>query len=291
MAEQGKAAAFFDLDKTVIAISSTQALSGALRSEGILARRAMLRSAYAQATYQFGSAGAGQTERLRDALSRLIEGWDAAAVSRLAAASVAEAIAPQVFAEAAELIAEHKAAGRDVVIVSASGKELVEPIGRMLGADHTLATAMAVEDGRYTGEVAFFNYGAAKVEAMQRLAAEQGYDLAASYAYSDSITDLPMLEAVGHPAVVNPGRALKAEAEARGWEVIRFALPAPLKRRYATRTAWGGGVVLVPVVILVTIWAVRRHLRRHNRGRLANRQGKCFDRLYLRAIRKGAHFA
>jgi HAD superfamily hydrolase (TIGR01490 family) len=261
--DAAKAAAFFDLDKTVIAISSTSALTGVLLNEGILARRAMLRSVYARAAYQFGTADKTQTERLRDALSRLIEGWDAAAVSRLAAESVAEAIAPQVFAEAAELIAGHKAAGRDVVIVSASGQELVEPIGRMLGADHCLATHMEVEDGLYTGEVSFFNSGIAKVEAMRRLASEQGYDLPSSYAYSDSITDLPMLEAVGHAAVVNPGRALKAEAEARGWEVIRFALPAPLKRRYAIRAGLAGAAAATPAVILVTLWLALRYRRRH----------------------------
>jgi HAD superfamily hydrolase (TIGR01490 family) len=209
-------AAFFDLDKTVIAVSSTAALAGAFLASGITTRRAMAKSVLAQASYDLGKADETQTQRLRVALGRLIAGWDVATVDRTAEDSLSDLIAPQVFAEAAELIRNHKAAGRDVVIVSASSKELVEPIGAMLGVDHCLATHMEIEDGRYTGEVTFFNYGPAKVEAIRALADREGYDLAASYAYSDSITDVPMLETVGHAAVVNPSRALEALARARG---------------------------------------------------------------------------
>jgi phosphoserine phosphatase len=138
-----------------------------------------------------------------------------------------------VYREAVALIAEHHAAGRDVVIVSTSGAELVEPIAAMLGADATIATRMVVEDGRYTGDIDFYAYRENKAAAIRELAAERGYDLADSYAYSDSATDLPMLEAVGHPSAVNPDRALRREAATRGWPVLDFSHPAPLRRRLA----------------------------------------------------------
>jgi HAD superfamily hydrolase (TIGR01490 family) len=259
---QGRAAAFFDLDKTVIATSSTSALTGLLLREGITTRRAVLRSVYAQASYQFGRANATQTERLRDVLGRLVVGWDPMAVSTAAVMALDELIAPQVFVEAAELIAEHKLAGRDVVIVSASGKEVVEPIATMLGADHCLATRMEVSEGRYTGSVAFFNYGPAKVEAIMELAQREGYDLETSFAYSDSITDIPMLEAVGHAAVVNPSRALRDQAEVRGWDVVRFATPPPIRKKRAKAAATGVSALVGPVILVTVAWVVARRLWR-----------------------------
>ena len=93
-------------------------------------------------------------------------------------------IDPTIYAEAVDLIADHHSAGRDVVIVSSSGTEVVEPIGEILGADHVIATRMVVEDGRYTGEIAFYAYGPNKADAIRELAAERGYDLAGCFAYS-----------------------------------------------------------------------------------------------------------
>jgi HAD superfamily hydrolase (TIGR01490 family) len=267
-------AAFFDLDKTLIARNSTTALTSTLIAEGMLRRRTVVRSAYAQATYQMGSADNSQSQRLRQILGRIIAGWDASYLAMLARERIAEKIAPQVFAEAAELIQSHRDAGRDVVIVSASSRELVEPIGAMLGADHCLASRMEVKDGRYTGEAEFFNYGPAKVEAMATLAEREGYDLSTSYAYSDSITDLPMLEAVGHPAVVNPSRELKRLAEDRGWEVIRFALPDSVihqNRRItviALVVALAPGLITAGVIVLLRACAKRRRrAQRHTSSR------------------------
>ncbi|MDR2380383.1 MAG: HAD-IB family hydrolase [Bifidobacteriaceae bacterium] len=258
-----RAAAFFDLDKTLIARSSTLALTSTLVAEGILRRRTVLRSVYAQAAYQMGSAGQSQSERLAVILGRIISGWDASHLALLARERLAEKVAPQVFAEAARLIEEHKAAGRDIVIVSASSRELVEPIGALLGADRTLATRMQVKDGRYTGQAEFFNYGPAKAEAMAELARREDYDLDASYAYSDSVTDLPMLEAVGHPAVVNPSRSLARLAQARGWETVHFRSPAAVRSENKRIAAAGAAAALTPVILaVIALWALRR-ARRH----------------------------
>ncbi|MDR2374392.1 MAG: HAD-IB family hydrolase [Bifidobacteriaceae bacterium] len=258
-------AAFFDLDKTIIARSSTVALTSTLIAEGMLRRRTVLRSVYAQATYQLGAAGQTQSERLRHLLGGIVAGWDAGRLARLARDELARKIGPQVFEDAAKLIQSHRDAGRDIVIVSASSRELVEPIGAMLGADHCLATRMEVRDGRYTGETEFFNYGPAKVEAMTALAEREDYDLSRSFAYSDSITDLPMLEAVGHPAVVNPSRPLRRVAEERGWEVVRFAAPSSVRSENRRLAATGAAALIVPLVAggaLVLVWRRRSSLHR-----------------------------
>ncbi|MDR0594738.1 MAG: HAD-IB family hydrolase [Bifidobacteriaceae bacterium] len=267
-AAPGRPAAFFDLDKTIIARSSTVALTSTLIAEGMLRRRTVLKSAYAQAAYQFVSSGQIQSERLRQLLGGIVAGWDASRLAGLARDRLAAKVWPQVFDEAAELIQSHRDAGRDVVIVSASGRELVEPIGAMLGADHCLATRLEVKNGRYTGQAEFFNYGPAKVEAMTALAERHGYDLARSFAYSDSITDLPMLEAVGHPAVVNPSRALRRIAVERGWQVVRFAAPGPVRTENRRLALSGAALLVGPVLVVVTATLVGRRLRgRRLRGR------------------------
>jgi len=222
-------AAFFDLDKTIIATSSATAFSRPFYAGGLITRRDVLRTAYAQFLFLLGGADADQTERLRAHLSSMVTGWDVAQVSSIVSETLHQHIEPTVYAEAMDLIAEHHAAGRDVVIVSASGSEVVEPIAALLGADHVIATRMAVVDGRYTGEIAFYAYGAAKAEAVRALAKERDYDLAACYAYSDSATDVPMLEAVGTAAVVNPDRALRRLAAESGWDVLTFVRPVALR--------------------------------------------------------------
>ncbi|MDR0626685.1 MAG: HAD-IB family hydrolase [Bifidobacteriaceae bacterium] len=268
----GRPAAFFDLDKTIIARSSTVALTSTLIAEGMLRRRTVLRSFYAQASYQIGGAGQSQSDRLRHLLGSIIAGWDASRLARLAREHLAAKIGPQVFDEAAELIQSHRDAGRDVVIVSASSRELVEPIGAMLGADHCLATRMEVKDGRYTGGTDFFNYGAAKVEAMTALAEREGYDLAESFGYSDSITDLPMLEAVGHPAVVNPSRPLRKIAAERGWEIIHFSAPAPVRAENRRLAMTGAGAFFAAAAATGLILFASRY--RKSRLRIIHKRRK-----------------
>lgn len=232
---QLRAAAFFDLDKTIIARSSTLAFSRPFYAGGLITRRAVLRSAYAHVIYMAAGADHDQLERMRDYLSKMVAGWDVQQVRDIVAETLNQLIEPVVYREATALIDEHHAAGRDVVIVSSSGTEVVEPIGAMVGADRVVATRMVIEDGRYTGEIEFYAYGENKATAVEDLARRHGYDLAASYAYSDSFTDLPMLAAVGHPVAVNPDKALRKEATARGWEVRDFTHPVRLRDRMTER--------------------------------------------------------
>jgi HAD superfamily hydrolase (TIGR01490 family) len=224
-------AAFFDLDKTIIAKSSTLAFSKPFQAGGLITRRAVLRSAYAQFVYLVGGADHDQMEKLRAFMSQLCAGWDVATVREIVADTLHNIVDPLVYDEAVSLIEEHRLAGRDVVIVSTSGSEVVEPIGEMLGADLVIASRLEIVDGRYTGEIAYYAYAEEKARAIRELAEERGYDLAESYAYSDSVTDVPMLEAVGHAHAVNPDRELRRTAASRGWPVLVFTKPVALRSR------------------------------------------------------------
>jgi HAD superfamily hydrolase (TIGR01490 family) len=260
---RSRVAAFFDLDKTIIAKSSTLAFSRPFYQGGLINRRAALRGAYAQLLFLQGGADAEQIERMRAHLTALCQGWDVAQVRAIVDETLHDIVDPLVYAEAADLIAEHRAQGHDVVVVSASGAEIVAPIALMLGATHSAATRMTVADGRYTGAIDFYCYGENKAVAIRELALANGYDLTRCHAYTDSITDLPMLELVGCPAAVNPNRALRKLAVQRGWQVLSFSKPVPLRARIATPT--GGVLVAATAVGLaagVTWYGLRRRRNR-----------------------------
>ena len=224
-------AAFFDLDKTIIARSSTFAFSKEFQAGGLISRGAVLRSAYAQFVYLVGGADHDQMERMRQFMSQLCAGWDVQTVTDIVADTLHNIVDPLVYDEAVSLIEEHHAAGRDVIIVSTSGAEMVEPIGEMLGADHVVATRMEVADGKYTGKIRFYAYAENKAKAINDLARKRGYDLENCYAYSDSITDVFMLETVGHPYAVNPDKDLRRIARDRGWPILVFEKPVALRSR------------------------------------------------------------
>jgi HAD superfamily hydrolase (TIGR01490 family) len=218
----GTSAAFFDLDKTIISRSSTLAFAPAFYRHGLINRTQATRGAFAQLVYRLGGADQRQMERVKDQLTRLCQGWPVERVTEIVTAHLAETIAPIIYAEARRLLDAHREAGRDVIIVSTAGQEMVRPIAAMLGASAIIATRLQLADGRYTGELEFYAYGEAKARRMREVAAERGYELASCFAYSDSFTDLPMLEAVGHPHAVNPDRQLRRAAQIRGWPVLAF---------------------------------------------------------------------
>lgn len=232
-----RSAAFFDLDKTIIAKSSALAFGRPFYRDGLITRRDVVKSAYAQLMFRLGGADEQQMARTRDYLAELCRGWRVDQVSQIVGETLAELINPYVYAEAAALIEEHRGAGRDVVVVSTSGEEMVRPIAALLGVDDVIATRMVVADGRYTGEVEYYAAGPTKADAARRLARERGYDLAACYAYSDSVSDVPLLECVGHPTAVNPDRAMRRVAAERGWPVLQFRHPVPLAQRLRDRPA------------------------------------------------------
>jgi HAD superfamily hydrolase (TIGR01490 family) len=260
------AAAFFDLDKTILAKSSSFVFARPFYKEGLIGRSAVVRSAYAQFVYLVSGADHDQMEAMREYMSKLVTGWPAEKVHQIVAETLDEIVDPLVYEEAVALIEEHKAAGNDVIIISSSGTDVVEPIGQRLGVDLAVGTQVAIEDGVYTGEILFYAYGEGKAEAMRTLASERGYDLAASYAYSDSHTDLPMLEAVGHPVAVNPDSELRRIAVERDWPVRDFAKPVALREQTSRRQAVAAGasvagVALAGVAVGLTWYARRRTSR------------------------------
>ena len=225
-------AAFFDLDKTIIAKSSVLAFGKPFYREGLLSRRAIVKSAYAQVVFMLVGADEQKMEKLRVAMAAMTRGWNREHIASIVRETLTEVIEPIIYAEALELIDDHHAAGREVVIVSSSPTEVVEPLAEFMGADRAIATRAAIDDqGNYTGELEFYAYGDSKAVAVRRIAEEDGIDLDGSYAYSDSITDLPMLETVGHPVAVNPDKELARLARSREWDVRVFTRPVRMRDR------------------------------------------------------------
>lgn len=230
-------AAFFDLDKTVIARASIMAFARDFRAEGLVSRRTMAKGLWTQLVYVHRGASPQRLDRARHSVLSTTRGWQRDHVSGVVSRRMEAVIDPITFVDAVRLIDEHRAAGRKVYLVSAAPVEIVGPLARHLGADEALASIACVDaDGCYTGELERYAYGAMKASLVRELAERDGLDLDGCYAYSDSATDVPMLEAVGHPIAVNPDRALRRIAQARNWEVLRFRrtiepLPAPTPAR------------------------------------------------------------
>jgi HAD superfamily hydrolase (TIGR01490 family) len=264
----GPSAAFFDLDKTVIAKSSALAFGKPFFRDGLITRRDVFKAAYAQLVFKIGGADEQQMARIRDYVAKLCKGWSVEQVRQIVNETLHDLIHPYVYAEAAALIEEHLSAGRDVVLVSASGDEMVRPIGVLLGATDVIATRMVVEAGRYTGEVSFYAAGAHKVAAVREMAQARGYDLAHCYAYSDSVTDVPLLSAVGHPTAVNADRGLRRVAVERSWPMLEFRHPIPLGRRLRDRPAVPVAAAAIGVGVGVAIGLA--WYGRHRKARLAS---------------------
>jgi HAD superfamily hydrolase (TIGR01490 family) len=254
-------AAFFDLDKTVIAKASRVAFGRPLYRQGLISRRLLVRALYGQLVYMHLGASEAKLDRMRQSVLALTKGWEQARVSSIVREALTDVVEPIIYDEALELMEEHRAAGRKVFIVSASPEEIVAPLGEFLGVDAAIASRARVEDGRYTGEMEVYAYGPHKAVAMRRVAAEEDIDLTRSWAYSDSATDIPMLEAVGHPVAVNPDRELLKLARERSWEVRRFVRPVRLRDRVPVPPA--GPTAAVAVTALAGAGAAFVWWKRH----------------------------
>jgi len=256
-------AAFFDLDKTIIATSSVFAFNRNFLGEGLLTRRSIVDLALAQISFSLSDADDEQMGKVRQAMATATKGWPPSQVEQIVEHALTDVVRPQVYEEARDLLAEHRALGHDLVLVSASGEELVAPIARMLGVDHYAGTRMTLdEDGRYAGEIEFYCQGRGKVEAIRAFAERYRYDLDRCHAYSDSSTDIPMLESVGHPTAVNPDRALRKEALERGWPVLTFEQSTPLLDRLSPATGTVVGLGSVVAAAGVTAWTLGLLARR-----------------------------
>lgn len=273
-------AAFFDLDKTVIAKAAMIAFGPSLHRAGYLNRWLVLRALWAQIVFRYFGADEARMVKMRETALRLCTGWEQARIAELVDDALSTVIDPIVYDEALELIAEHRAAGRRVYLVSASPEEIVVPLARHLGVDGAIATRAEIDTrGRYTGAVEFYNAGANKVVAIEAEAERHDIDLRRSWAYSDSVTDLPLLEAVGHPVAVNPDRALQRVARERGWQILTFAHPRPLRSRVRRvgPPATGIGALAATAAGVAWWWRLRAAGRRRG-GRWALRPRGSFGR-------------
>lgn len=218
-----RAAAFFDLDKTLMAGSSGMQFARIAAKQGIVSRRQLASWAFEHLRYRLRGTTDARTAEVLKVARELITGVPAKAIERMGP-EVMAAILPRVFPQMLEEVYTHQDAGRSTFIVSAAGNGVVESLARVLGMDGGIGTRYEVEaEGNFTGRLEGpFVYGPGKVEAMEEFAARHGIDLAESYAYSDSLSDLPMLRAVGNPVAVNPDPPLAEIARAEGWQVLRF---------------------------------------------------------------------
>ena len=250
-----QAAAFFDLDRTLLRRSSALALAGAFREHGVIGRGQLAKAAAWQLLFAARGASAETVRKAAEDGLMILKGFAVEDLRSLVAGAMEPVLKPLVYQEALELARGHRERGEPTYIVSATLHEIVEELARELGFDGGIGSTCEIENGIYTGRSLRAAHGEGKAAAIRELAADQGYDLAASTAYSDSHTDLPFLEAVGHPVVVNPDRELRRIAEGRGWPVRDFGeLAYPMTRRVSP------ALLGIPLVLGAgaAVWAARR---------------------------------
>lgn len=218
-----RGAAFFDLDKTLMAGSSGMQFARVAARQGIVSRRQLASWGFEHLRYRLRGTTDERTAEVLRAARELIRGVPAKTIERMGP-DVMAAILPRVYPQMLEEVYAHQDAGRPAFIVSAAGNDVVETLATVLGMGGGIGTRYEIDvEDRFTGRLdGPFVYGPGKVEAMEDFAARHGIDLAQSYAYSDSLSDLPMLRAVGHPVAVNPDPSLAAIAHEEGWQVLRF---------------------------------------------------------------------
>jgi HAD superfamily hydrolase (TIGR01490 family) len=235
-----RAAAFFDLDRTIISGSSVFTFGWVAYRAGMVPTKQLITDTTSAVAFKLSGASDDKTEAVKARILEAIEGVPVATLAALADV-VLPKLMKEVRREARGLIDLHADAGRDTYIVSASPIEIVGKFADAMEMTGGLGTVAEVVDGSYSGELAQpFCYGEGKADALRRIADEKGYDLLASYAYTDSAGDLPMLETVGHPVAVNPDRALETIAYHRGWPIVEFSRT---RKKVVKRTTAASGAV------------------------------------------------
>lgn len=232
-----RGAAFFDLDKTLMQGSSGFQFAYAAREARLMSRRQLAADAVANVRFRLRGATDQESEALRHRIAASLEGVRVRDLERLGV-RVLQRILPRLYPEMLTIAYQHQDAGRPVYIVTAAAEGLAQLLARVMTFDGAIGSHLSeVEDGVYTGRATgAFLYGEAKAEAIREMAEEHGLDLSASFAYSDSVSDLPMLRVVGNPVAVNPDKELRTIARESGWEILRFD---PLGRRIRTATGLG----------------------------------------------------
>ncbi len=246
-------AAFFDLDRTLIRRSSALALAGSFRERGLISRTTLARAALWQILFVARGANANAVRRVAEDGMAILRGFPVQEMRELVAEAMEPILKPLVYAEPLALMERHRDRGEPVYIVSATLQEILDGLAGELGFDGALGSTGEVVDGVFTGRVVRALHHQAKADCVRELAAREGIDLSASTAYSDSHSDLPFLQAVGHAVAVNPDRALRRSAAEHGWPVLEFSERLyPLPRRRVPLA-----LLAIPI-LLAAAWAARR---------------------------------
>jgi HAD superfamily hydrolase (TIGR01490 family) len=249
-----RAAAFFDLDRTLIRRSSALALAGTFQERGLIGRKQLAKAAAWQVLFAARGASADTVRKAAEDGLMVLKGLEVEEMRALVGQAMETVLKPLVYREPLDLVVKHRERGEPVYVVSATLQEIIEPLAEELGFDGAVGSLCEVVDGRYTGRSLRSCHGAGKAEAVRELAAAEDIDLARSTAYSDSHTDLPFLEAVGRPVAVNPDRELLQIARDRGWPILTFSDPLYPAARRRLRPALVG----LPLALGAAVWAVRR---------------------------------
>jgi HAD superfamily hydrolase (TIGR01490 family) len=252
------AAAFFDLDRTLLRRSSALALASSFRRHGVIGRGQLAKAAAWQLLFAARGAGAETVRKAAEDGLMILRGFRVDDLRSLVADAMEPVLKPLVYGEPLRLVQRHRERGEPVYVVSATLQEIVEELASELGFDGAIGSVCEVQDGVYTGRSLRACHGDGKAEAIRELAEREGYDLAESTAYSDSHTDVAFLEAVGRPVAVNPDRRLRELALDRGWPILRFDEPAfPSRRGPAVRPS---ALVGIPLLLGAgaAVWAARR---------------------------------
>jgi putative phosphoserine phosphatase / 1-acylglycerol-3-phosphate O-acyltransferase len=221
----GPAAAFFDLDRTLLRGASGPILTAALRDAGVVPDRSFPGEGLLYRLYDVVGETLPGMALARRAAS-FASGWSADAVVE-AATEAAKVLTGRIQPYARQLMDEHRAAGRPVVLATTTPFDMVKPFADELGLDDVIATQYGrSDDGLYTGSlVGDFVWGPGKLRAVRSWAAAHEVDVRSSWAYSDSIYDVPLLSAVAHPTAINPDPRLRVFATLRRWPIIHLDVP------------------------------------------------------------------
>jgi HAD superfamily hydrolase (TIGR01490 family) len=252
-------AAFFDLDKTVIAKSSLVALGPEFHARGLLRRRTLVWAVFSHLLFLRFGADDDKLNKIRESVLKVTKGWDHDEVRALVAETINEVIEPLIYDEALELIDHHLSQGDEVWLVSMAPGEIVEPFAELLGITGAISSQAEIDEhGKFTGDMVFFAQGENKAIAVRELCERRGINIEESFAYSDSETDVPMLRTVGHAFAVNPDRQLAKVAHEESWPILSFSHPVRAHDRSRSHTPF----VVSGIVIGVAAVLGRARLRR-----------------------------
>ena len=245
-------AAFFDLDKTVIAKSSLVALGPEFHARGLLRRRTLVWAVFSHLLFLRFGADDDKLNKIRESVLKVTKGWDHDEVRALVAETINEVIEPLIYDEALELIDHHLSQGDEVWLVSMAPGEIVEPFAELLGITGAISSQAEIDEhGKFTGDMVFFAQGENKAIAVRELCERRGINIEESFAYSDSETDVPMLRTVGHAFAVNPDRQLAKVAHEESWPILSFSHPVRAHDRSRSHTPFvvSGFVIGVAAVL------------------------------------------